>query len=296
MRQTTTFSILVVAMIKYRIGYTTTHVAVSKFPGGEVKVDINVGSEPPSKAIESLRIDASLQTSDDIIALLLAVDALRRHYPRAEMDLWMPYMPYARQDRPCVNGEALSMAVMGNLINSCGFNTVLTLDAHSDVAPAVIKNCENMPQSNIFKKIVDNFADYYIVAPDAGAYKKAHKLANYLGAKGVICANKVRNVATGKIEDTVVSDDVEGLNLLVADDICDGGRTFTELATLLRAKGCAALKLVVTHGLFTKGLEVLTDEGMYDKVYTTNSYHSTAAGNTDQFGMVNDKVEWITVI
>lgn len=283
-------------MIKYRTGFTTTHVAVSKFPGGEVKVDINVGSAPSSKTVESIRVDASLQTSDDIIALLLTVDALRRHFPRAEMDLWMPYMPYARQDRPCVNGEALSMAVMGSLINSCGFSTVLTLDAHSDVASAVIRNCENMPQSSIFKRLVDNFTDYYIVAPDAGAYKKAHSLATYLGAKGVICANKVRNVATGKIEGVQVLGHVKGLKLLVADDICDGGKTFTELATVLRAQEPAALKLAVTHGLFTKGLEVLTDVGMYDKVYTTNSYHSTASGNTDQFGMVNEKVEWITVI
>lgn len=295
MRMTLTLT-RVAIVIKYRTGFKTTHVTVSKFPGGEVKVDINVGSEQPVKACEALRVDASLQTSDDIIALLLTVDALRRHFPRAEMDLWMPYMPYARQDRPCVNGEALSIAVMGSLINSCGFNTVLTLDAHSDVAPAVIRNCENMPQSNIFKKIDDNFADYYIVAPDAGAYKKAHNLATYLGAKGVICANKVRNVATGKIEGVQVLEHVKGLNLLVADDICDGGKTFIELANVLRAQEPAALKLVVTHGLFTKGLEVLTDEGMYDKVYTTNSYHSAAVGNTDQFGMVNEKVEWITVV
>jgi ribose-phosphate pyrophosphokinase len=283
-------------MIKYRFGFNTTAVSVSKFPGGEVKVDINVGSESPSNKVDWLRIDASLQTSDDIIALLLTVDALRRHYPRAEMDLWMPYMPYARQDRPCVNGEALSVAVMGSLINSCGFNTVVLLDAHSDVASAVIKNCENMPQSKIFNNIVDNFNDYYIVAPDAGAYKKAHNLATTIGAKGVICANKVRDVATGRIEGVQVLADVKGLNLLVADDICDGGKTFTELATVLRSQKCAALKLVVTHGLFTKGLELLTAPGMYDKIYTTNSYHGTAKGNVDHLGVVNEKVEWIYVV
>lgn len=283
-------------MIKYRINATTTDVSVSKFPGGEVKVDINVGSEEAYMGVYTIRIDAALQTSDDIIALLLTVDALRRHFPRADMDLWLPYVPYARQDRPCVNGEALSIAVMGSLINACGFSTVAILDAHSDVASAVIKNCNNMPQSNIFRKIVDNFNDYYIVAPDAGAYKKAHNLATTLGAKGVICANKVRDVATGKIEGVQVLADVKGLNLLVADDICDGGKTFTELASVLRSQDCASLKLVVTHGLFTKGLKLLTAPGMYDKIYTTNSYHSTAKGNVDHLGEVNEKVEWITVV
>ena len=283
-------------MIKYRVGNITTHVAVDKFPGGEVKVNINIGAKDAEYGVASVSVSASLQTSDDIMALLLTVDALRRHYPRAELDLILPYIPYARQDRPCVDGEALSIAVMATLINSCGFSTVEVIDSHSDVAPALIRNCKNFPQSVIFNKIFDTFADSFIIAPDAGAYKKAHNLAKEIGAKGVICANKVRDVATGRIEGVSVSENVENLNLLVADDLCDGGRTFTELAEVLRKKSCARLELVVTHGLFTKGVDVLTAPGMYDKVYTTNSYHSTASGNVDWRGIANDKVQWIQVV
>lgn len=283
-------------MIKYRIGSITTQVTTDKFPGGEVKVDINIGHEPVNYYVERVHVAASLQTSDDIMALLLTTDALRRHFPRADLHLDVPYIPYARQDRPCVEGEALSMAVMANLINLCGFTTVEVLDSHSDVAPALIRNCRNYPQEFLFAKIVDTFTNSYIVAPDAGAYKKAHNLAKAVQAKGVICANKVRDVATGRIEGVSVSESVEGLNLLVADDLCDGGRTFTELAEVLRRKGCARLDLVVTHGLFTKGVDVLTAPGMYDKVYTTNSYHSSAQGNVDWQGIANDKVQWIKVI
>ena len=283
-------------MIKYTVGHMTTFVSIGLFPGGEVKVDINVGSMAPNYGVQSLIVQASLQNSDDIIALLLTADALRRHFPRAEMDLSLPYVPYARQDRPCVNGEALSIAVMASLINSCGFSTVEVLDAHSDVTSALIKNCTNVPQSQIFNGVFETFHDFHIVAPDAGAYKKAHALAQDLGAQGVICANKVRDVATGRIEGVNVTESVEGLNLLVADDLCDGGRTFTELATVLRKGGCKSLMLLVTHGLFTKGVSVLTAPGMYDKVYTTNSYHSRAKGFLDQDGKVNEKVRWINVL
>jgi ribose-phosphate pyrophosphokinase len=281
-------------VIKYRVASITTHVEVSKFPGGEVKVNINIGSGAVSYTVERVWVSASLQTSDDIIALLLATDALRRHYPRADLHLNMPYMPYARQDRPCVEGEALSVAVMANLINLCGFTSVEVIDSHSDVAPALLRNCKNHPQSVIFHEISDTFADFYVVAPDAGAYKKAHHLAKKIEAKGVICANKVRDVATGRIEGVSVSESVEGLNLLVADDICDGGRTFTELAEVLRRGKCASLRLVVTHGLFTKGIDVLTSQGMYDKVYTTNSYHSVPSAEVDLID--NEKVQWIKVV
>lgn len=273
-------------MIKYLIGNFYTRVTVGKFPGGEVQVNINVGSKDPEFDVDAISVYASLKNSDDVMALLLTTDALRRHYPRADIDLVMPYIPYARQDRPCVNGEALSIAVMSTLINSCGFSTVEVIDCHSDVAPALIRNCKHYPQSVVFTKVVDSFADYFIVAPDAGAYKKAHNLAKYLGAKGVICANKVRDVATGRIEGVSITENVQGLNLLVADDICDGGRTFTELAEVLRRGNCASLKLVVTHGIFTKGIDVVAD--LYDKIYTTNSYWDET--------IAHPKVQWIKVI
>jgi ribose-phosphate pyrophosphokinase len=280
-------------MIKYSFNGFTTNVAVSKFPGGEVKVDIN-NISPVNFDAQLVVVKVSLKTSDDVIALLLTVDALRRQFPNAKLSLRMPYIPYARQDRVCNDGEAFSMRVFAGLINSCNFSEVVTIDAHSDVAPALINNCVNLPQSVIFRQTVEDFSDYFVVAPDAGAYKKAHKLAQSIRARGVICANKVRDVRTGQILETIVDADVTMRKLLVADDLCDGGKTFVELGKTLRDGFCDTLKLVVTHGLFTKGTEVLTDH--YDFIYTTNSYHNEAVGNTDQNGVANLKVRWINVI
>lgn len=273
-------------MIRYMYSGVITNVRVFHFPDGFTGVDINTGSMPTRYDVESIRVVAALQSDADIMALLQAVSALRNKFPMAKFILSMPYIPYARQDRACNDGEANSMQVVADVINLCGFARVEVLDAHSDVAPALIRNCVNNPQSMIFRKIVDTFEDYYIVAPDAGAYKKAHNLAKTLRAKGVICANKVRDVATGRILETTVNENVEGLKLLVADDICDGGATFIGLAEVLRKKKCDTLKLVVTHGLFTKGVGILTDH--YDKIYTTNSYLVEP--------QLHPKVQWITVV
>lgn len=273
-------------MIKYSHRGIVTYVRVFNFPDGATGVDINIGSAYPCYHTEHVRVSAALQSDSDIMALLQTVNALRSHFPHAALSLSLPYVPYARQDRACNAGEAHSMQVMSDLINMCGFARVEVLDAHSDVAPALIRNCVNLPQSTIFQKIFDTFEDYYIVAPDAGAYKKAHNLAKSLSAKGVICANKVRDLATGKILKTSVNENVEGLKLLVADDICDGGATFIGLADVLRSQKCDTLELVVTHGLFTKGVGVLTDH--YDKIYTTNSYLVEP--------YLHPKVQWINVV
>jgi ribose-phosphate pyrophosphokinase len=50
----------------------------------------------------------------------------------------------------------------------------------------------------------------------------------------------------------------------MVDDICDGGRTFIELAKELRGMGAEKVHLYVTHGFFTKGLSVF--DGIIDVV------------------------------
>lgn len=53
---------------------------------------------------------------------------------------------------------------------------------------------------------------------------------------------------------------------IVVDDLCDGGRTFTDIASMLSSPD-----LFVAHGVFSKGLMPLANAG-YQRVFTTNSY------------------------
>ena len=46
------------------------------------------------------------------------------------------------------------------------------------------------------------------------------------------------------------------------DDICDGGATFTLLGYALQAMGVTEIHLYVSHGLFTKGTQVLREAGI----------------------------------
>lgn len=269
-------------MIKIKIGGGTQHTKQFTFPGGEVGIEIQYYANP--EKVENVEVIAHIKNSDDIMSLLLASDAIDRKYTNAKKTLKLHYVPYARQDRVCNEGESLSIVVMTKLINSCKFDRVVIADPHSDVTTALIANVDVIESFDILKN--KNLSEYYIVAPDAGAYKKAYKWANVKGALGVITANKVRDVKTGRIVSVKVDQDVTGLNLLVVDDLCDGGRTFTELADCLQ--GAAKLELYVTHGIFSKGTRVLTM--LYDRIYTTNSFHGDVPEE-----MKEDKITWITL-
>ncbi len=257
------------------------------FSGGEEHIRFN-----PSDFINSEKIEICerLTTSAKLIRLMLTVDALRRSINQSiPIELVIPYFPYARQDRVCVDGEALGVAVMANFINSLKFSKVTIWDAHSDVTPALLNNVINVDQISLlanFKQLSERLAtgELTLLSPDAGASKKTIKIAEkFNGEPEVIQAQKMRNLKTGEILKTEIMGEVKGKKILIADDICDGGRTFIELAKVLKEKGAEEISLFVTHGIFSKGLNVF--EGLIDTIYTTDSFR-----DANEF-ISNDKIK-----
>ena len=54
--------------------------------------------------------------------------------------LELPYLPYARQDKPVRNDNTFALVTFANLLNSLKFDQVFSIDPHSDVAKELIKN------------------------------------------------------------------------------------------------------------------------------------------------------------
>lgn len=138
-----------------------------------------------------------------------------------------------------------------------------------------------------------------LVSPDAGALKKTYDVAKEFGITNIIIANKHRDIATGKIVSTEVPVKPEhrGKDFVIVDDICDGGRTFIEIAKQIKEslkEDCGKIYLVVTHGIFSAGLKEL---GTYfDRIYTTNSIKNIQSSiNYRGADFENDFVKQINV-
>ncbi|URC22146.1 ribose-phosphate pyrophosphokinase [Serratia phage vB_SmaM-ChuuTotoro] len=237
---------------------------------------------------------AHITSSDGIMDLLLLKDAVDNHDSMRSSDkrLVIPYLPYARQDRVMVEGEALSVRVMADLINSMGFDSVLVNDPHSDVGPALIKNLHVKPvEEEAISLLVrnDHFMrvpkdDLVICSPDAGALKKVSKVAKNMNIEEMVIGIKHRNVATGQITGTgFMGADVKGRTVLMVDDIADGGATFIHLGKALKDAGAKSVLLYVTHGIFSKGMEVF--DGVIDAVYTPFPWKKYVEGN-DPKGLI----------
>jgi ribose-phosphate pyrophosphokinase len=254
------------------------------FNGGEPH--IKLGTLPEDKQ-EEILIAQRVTSSEAFMQLLLATDALRRAGFR-KISTWLPYFPAARQDRMMVPGEPLSVKVYAQILNAQGYERVMVFDPHSDVTPALLDRVEVTTSLPFVQKVLQLIDNQYLflVAPDAGATKKTHKLAQQLGGMEVVACEKIRDVKTGQLSGfSVFSDDLNGKDCLITDDICDGGGTFLGIADALRKKGAGRVYLAVSHGIFSHGFEKL--EAALDGIFTTDSFKDIAHPAVKQIALVS---------
>lgn len=248
-----------------------------KFPGGEIHLKL---SKELIYDCDSIRILTRLNSSEDILFLLLVVDTLKKD-TKNKITLFIPYMPYQQADQNFGVGECFSLKTVCNLINSMGFDTVYVYHPHSTVAPGLINNCVVIDNSQFIREVLRDLFDYnyiseqitnnidnlIIISPDAGAYKLIYKLSEKLRLDKceIITCSKSRNHETGVIT-TVVPKFDENKVVLIIDDIALGSRTFLNIRKEIPNKD---VFLAVSHGVFNENVDILESE--FKKIYTTNS-------------------------
>lgn len=241
----------------------------SLFPAGEryFRVSVPFG-------VTSVRINTRLNNSDDIMELAMAVDALKRRGVDT-IELFIPYLPYSRQDRVCEPGESFSLKVFSDLLWGLGVNRIVTYDVHSPIASTLLDGL--LVNYNNHREVGD-FIGYLsltvnpiaLVCPDQGAIKKTRDLFSKFPSifKTIIYCQKHRD-NNGKITIAPIEGDLTGMTALVVDDICDGGATFVSIGERLKEVHIDQSYLFVSHGIFSKGQEPLLP--YYRMIGTTNS-------------------------
>ena len=265
---------------------------IIQFPSGEIggnfSEDLVTYTEENASQIENVIFTVQGYDKDTLFALALAKEAIDKMIPqKATMKtVIFTYLPNARYDRHMFKGDAAALKVFANLVNAMEFDAVCALDTHSNAAENLFNCFHNLPQKEVAAHFASDPRIDFLVAPDAGAAKKTEEAAKDVDKPYVTMA-KVRNLKTGEITGMRILDDVDltGKTVMILDDICDGGRTFVEAAKYLREAGASRVELYVTHGIFSKGVENLLDNGI-DHIYTTNSLGDAEDRGLNQFSQV----------
>jgi len=169
--------------------------------------------------------------------------------------LQINYLPYARQDKDVTNDTTFALHSFAKLLNALEFTDIHINDPHSDKALDLINNSYKFyPVHNLVEALEDTKSEL-VVYPDKGALKKYSEFYNLPYVYG----EKDRNQLTGVIERYELKGNVKNQNVMIVDDICDGGMTFILLAKELYNAGANSVNLFVTHGIFSKGIKVLKE-------------------------------------
>ena len=209
----------------------------------------------------------------ELMHVLQLAALVQTHLNVSECILRVPYLPYGRQDKGVSNKASFALHVFADTLYRAGITRIETFDPHS-LASDIVYADSIMPTVQEFHESILNHN--IICFPDKGAADRYGKSVAFRNCSIIYCA-KVRNQATGEILGLDLvgkEDDLIALNsgdILIVDDICDGGMTFIKVVEAIEK--CATprtIDLAVSHGLFSKGLEVLHDAGI-SRIYTTNS-------------------------
>lgn len=280
---------------------------VSKFPDGQQQVKIidfkenyhhYKGYGEYVNAFHPVQIKSRLNNFKDLELIICAVVSLRNLGVK-EIHLYVPFFLGSRSDRQFEEGSNNYLKqVICPIINSLKLDSITVLDPHSDVLEACLNNFKKVDNLSLIKSSIRGIYDdctkeispdgegkFILISPDAGANKKIFKIAEQIGYTGdVITCSKSRD-EQGHLSKTEVPITREHLNkdLIIIDDICDGGATFINIAKEIRNKQNEFKMLgyqynntylIVTHGIFSKGFKELNQ--YFDGIYCTNSYRDVA--------------------
>lgn len=218
------------------------------------------------KSNKGIDIVWDFENESEIFHLCQLVDLLKMNKSRlGVMSLHIDYLPYGRQDKDISNYETFALRSFAKIINSLEFDYISTKDAHSSVAK-IINNIDDIFPVEEIKHAINQIENPILAYPDHGAYLR-YSIEFCKFDKESLIGTKKRNQQTGYIEEYNIEGVCQDRNVVIIDDICDGGMTFRLLSKELLKRGAKSVTLYVTHGIFSKGLDVLKRDGI-SRIFT----------------------------
>lgn len=209
---------------------------------------------------------------EHLMELLLMGDAVRRGEPRKIIAV-LPYHGYARQDRIHRPGECLSAQVVARLIESVGFDKLVTLELHNEAILGFFQiPVIHGSGLSVFQKEVEKIKeDLVVITPDAGALKRAQKFAETLDLPLALIEKKRDLDHAHKLISMKVVGDVKDKIAIIVDDVIVTGGTLVNAAYLLKEKGAKQVIAAATHADFVGGAGKILQESPVDQVWVTDT-------------------------
>ncbi len=218
---------------------------LAHFPDGESSIEI---LEPVRGRTVFALQSIALQPNEYLMELLIIIDALKRNSAKHIIAI-IPYFGYCRQDRKDKSGSPITAKLVANLLTAAGATRIITLDLHAGQLEGFFEipvdhlQCQQLLAAATQKHLSKNCV---VVAPDIGSIKIAQKLATPLNADLAVIEKE--RLSSHDIQMTLIGN-VQGKEVVIADDICSTASTLVLAANLCHSHGAQKVIAAVTHGI-----------------------------------------------
>lgn len=227
---------LLAGKVSEALKYNLLFCEFKRFPDGELYTRIL-----DDFAGYNVTIIQSTVNDSDFVSLLQLIDACSEV---AKINVVIPYMGYARQDKKFKDGEPISARAIAGAIKA---DYVYTINIHNEsILDYFDAKAVNLDATPVIGKYIKNMKlrNPLVIAPDDGAISLARNASKDLGLdydflektrlSGECVTIKPKNIA------------VEGRDVIIIDDIISTGGTMAETISLLQGQGA--------HDIFAAGV------------------------------------------
>jgi len=192
-------------------------------------------------------IQSTFPPADNILELLLMVDAAKRASVTSAT-IVVPYFGYARQDRKDKPRVPIASKLIANIISASGADRIVTMDLHADQIQGFCDiPVDHLDGTAVFVPYLKSLKldNMVFASPDVGGVKRARSYAKHFNADMVVC-DKQRERAN-QVASMQLIGNVQGMDVVLVDDLIDTGGTICKAADLLMEKGATSVRAICTH-------------------------------------------------
>ena len=224
-------------------------ISIKTFSDGEiwVKYEENV------RGCDVFLVQSTNGPAENILELALMADAAVRASAES-VSIIMPYFGYGRQDRKDQPRVPISSRVMIDIITSMGADRIVTMDLHS----TQIQGFTKIPFDHLYSRMVliDAITSLgfnpelsVVLAPDVGSAAISQAYAKRLKMNFALIDK--RRFAPNKSKVSHLIGELEGMDVLIIDDMIDTAGTTVSAAEAAIEKGAKSVTAIATHGVLS---------------------------------------------
>lgn len=220
---------------------------VLEFSDGEIQPYF----EESVRGCDVFIIQSTFPPSDNLMELLLAIDAARRASARNIIAV-IPYFGFARQDRKDRPRVSIGSKLVANLLTAAGVTRIMTMDLHADQ----IQGFFDVPVDHLYASAI--FAPYIrslgldnmvVAAPDIGGSKRANSYSKFLGLEMAMVYKQ--RAKANQVQAMTMIGDVQDKHVIMIDDMVDTAGTLTKAADLMIDNGALTVRAFCTHPILS---------------------------------------------